>query len=218
MGFGASGQIGKSLVFGAWKGQKYARSYTIPSNPKSTNQQSVRALFSWVHDAYKYLDSAVSDAWVAYAKGKTLTGPNAFTSKNFVALSTYSGTPPKWTGVAANNNDMIFIPAVLGAPPATNLTVTPGATQLALSATAPTLPSGWTITEAIFTIMKQQDPSGETEPNISTTMTDSTDPYSVTFTGLTTAQVYVCSVGWKVLRSDGQVAYGGSFNSTGTPT
>jgi hypothetical protein len=207
MGFEASGQIGKSIVFGKWKGQKYARSYVIPANPQTTGQMTTRNLFAWVHDAYKYLDASVSAAWVAYAKGKPLTGANAFTQKNMVALKG-----------ASVNDDMIFIPAVLGAPPATNLTVTPGATQLGLAATPPALPTGWTITEAIFTVMAQKDPSGETEPNLSVTMTDASSPYSVTVTGLTTAQPYVCSVGWKVLRDDGVVAYGGSFNANGTPT
>lgn len=38
----ASGQLGKSIVFGAWKGVNYVRSYVIPANPQSADQGDLR--------------------------------------------------------------------------------------------------------------------------------------------------------------------------------
>ena len=38
LSLGASGQIGKSLVYFPWKGLDLAREYVVPSNPKSTAQ------------------------------------------------------------------------------------------------------------------------------------------------------------------------------------
>lgn len=57
MSLGASGQLGKALVFFPWKGLDVVREYIIPSNPKSTLQQAQRG----------YLRSAVIDIHAAQA-------------------------------------------------------------------------------------------------------------------------------------------------------
>jgi len=207
LSFDASGQIGSSQVYSTWKGVKYARRYVIPSNPKSVAQVAQRNMFAWVHDAYKYLDAAVTSAWVLYAKGKPLTGPNAWQQKNLVALKGQTVI-----------TDIIFIPAVAGGPPNQATALTPGSGQITAVGTPPTLPTGWSIVEMVATAMKQQDPSGETEPNISFTMTKSTTPWSVVFTGLAHSQAYVVGIGWALTRSDMTPAYGGSTNALTTTT
>lgn len=42
--FSASGQIAKSIVFGAWKGVNYVRKYVIPANPQSSGQGDQRIM------------------------------------------------------------------------------------------------------------------------------------------------------------------------------
>ena len=42
LSLGASGAIGRSIVFFPWKGLDCAREYVIPSNPKSTGQLTQR--------------------------------------------------------------------------------------------------------------------------------------------------------------------------------
>src|SRR5215467_10281648 len=42
LSLGASGSIGKSIVFGTWKGLSYARQYVVPQNPKTTAQTATR--------------------------------------------------------------------------------------------------------------------------------------------------------------------------------
>jgi hypothetical protein len=66
-GFGASGQLGKSLVFGKWKGIDVARRYVVPANPDTTGQSTQRgyltsAVAEW-HDATNVLSAADKAAW-----------------------------------------------------------------------------------------------------------------------------------------------------------
>ncbi|GAI66183.1 unnamed protein product, partial [marine sediment metagenome] len=42
MSLGASGQLGKSLVFFGWKGLDVVREYVIPSNPQTDLQTTQR--------------------------------------------------------------------------------------------------------------------------------------------------------------------------------
>lgn len=208
LSFGASGQIGKSLVFSKWKGVNSTRSYVIPANPKTTAQMTQRNLFQWVHDAYKYLDTNVTEAWIAYAAGKPLTGPNAFASKNMVALKG-----------ASDNLLMIAVPAVLGGPPPATNTSAGGTAKVTVVGTAPVLPAGWSVVHAILFAMKKQAPSGEKEPNPSlTAVIASPGPYTHDFTGLTATDHYVAQVGFKYLRADGKFAYCGSTSVDCTVT
>lgn len=207
MSFNASGQIGKSIVFGKWKGQRYARSYVIPGNPKTTAQTTQRDLFSFVHDLYKYATTDIQAPWIAYTKGKPLTGPNVWSSKNITALKG-----------AANNNNMIFAPSVLGGPPGPTPTYTAGATQITIASADPSIPAGWTVTEFVACVCQQYTTFVETEPAFLFSGTDNTSPYSVVITGLTTAQIYVCGAFFKYLRADGTAAYGPCPNGTATPT
>jgi len=59
LSLGASGQIGKALVFFPWKGLNVAREYIIPSNPKTSGQTTQRG----------YLAAAVLD--IHQAQGTT---------------------------------------------------------------------------------------------------------------------------------------------------
>jgi len=46
LSLGASGAIGKSIVFFNWKGLDVAREYVVPSNPQSTDQTTQRGYLS----------------------------------------------------------------------------------------------------------------------------------------------------------------------------
>ena len=78
----ASGQIGKSLVFGQWKGIDTCRQHVVPANPDTGAQGLVRdrmtaAVASWRN--YITLP-AMRTAWnvAASAMASTLSGFNAF--------------------------------------------------------------------------------------------------------------------------------------------
>lgn len=207
MSFDARGKLANSIVFSSWKGIGVARQYTIPANPKSTAQTTQRGLFSWVHDVYKWLPADIQAAWVAYAAGKPLTGPNAWSSKNITALKGQ-----------ANNNNLLFAPAVLGGPAVGTLTVTPGASQLTVAAADPALPTGWSVSEFMAVCTPQITDFVETEPVLVFSANNAVSPYSVDITGLTTGTTYVVGAMFKYLRSDGKTAYNGAVSTTGTPT
>lgn len=56
----ASGQIGKAMVFGSWKGRNVVRGYTIPANPKSTVQGYVRAALKQISKWVKVVSNKKS--------------------------------------------------------------------------------------------------------------------------------------------------------------
>jgi len=58
LSMGASGQLGKTLVYTPWKGLHNVRTYVIPSNPKSQPQMDQRGYLS---AAVTYIHNAIND-------------------------------------------------------------------------------------------------------------------------------------------------------------
>ena len=83
MSLGASGQLGKALVFFGWKGLDVVREYVVPSNPDTTLQGIQRGHFGdavdLIHDAMADVDHPLGEvdqiayAALASAKGKIMT-------------------------------------------------------------------------------------------------------------------------------------------------
>jgi len=72
MSLGASGALGKALVFFPWKGLDVVREYVVPSNPKSTAQTTQRgyltAVVAAIHTAQALATKALVELdQVAYA-------------------------------------------------------------------------------------------------------------------------------------------------------
>lgn len=59
MSLGASGQLGKALVFFGWKGLDVVREYVIPSNPRTTGQTTQR---DYMTTAVAYIHTAQGHA------------------------------------------------------------------------------------------------------------------------------------------------------------
>jgi len=98
-GFGASGQIGKALVFGTWKGLDVAREYVIPANPNTAAQSTQRgymgeAVDEWHTTGADALEAADKLAWNRYAGvlGR-MSGFNAF-CRTWINERVAGGTPP----------------------------------------------------------------------------------------------------------------------------
>ena len=103
-GFGASGKLGKALVFGTWKGLDVAREYVIPANPQTAAQTTQRgylgdAVDAW-HDATNVLTATDKSAWnrFAGALSSAMSGFNAFT-RYYVNELVAGGTPGHFFGV-----------------------------------------------------------------------------------------------------------------------
>jgi len=69
---GASGQLGKSLVYMSWKGIDDVRQYVIPANPKTVAQTAQRGYFTaavllWHVTVFNAADVAAFNLWAAQA-------------------------------------------------------------------------------------------------------------------------------------------------------
>jgi len=82
--FGASGAIGKAIVYFPWKGLNVVRQYVVPSNPKSDDQiiqrDYLKAAVALIHEAQALaadaLDAADQTAYALY--GSTFPTPRTW--------------------------------------------------------------------------------------------------------------------------------------------
>lgn len=209
LSMGASGSIGKTLVYSKWKGVAYARQHVIPANPRTTKQVNNRSVWSMLGQAWLYAPSAVLAAFNAFAVGKALTGRNKFYSDNQKLLAT--------DPVAEDLTGFVMSPGNNGGLPAQNLLITPASGSLTVSADVPDAPAGWTLVKAHAAALLNQDPtdsfSGEWFYGF-----DASDPYSVTLTGMTNGQEYAVGFFLEWTRPDGKTAYSISLSGVGTPS
>ena len=99
LSMGASGQIGKSMVLGNWRGVKYARQHVVPANPQTVAQQTNRTSFAQLREMWKLAPAVLRAPWDAFASGRKFTGMNAFVGENLrvvgkqADLSNFLGSP-----------------------------------------------------------------------------------------------------------------------------
>lgn len=205
LSFGASGAIAKTMVFSKWKGREYVRRYVIPANPQSAAQTLTRNTFGFANSVWKGAGSDFISTWNLFATGRVLTGRNAFMGQMVSALRT--------------ETDLLlmpFSPGAKGGLAATSVTPTAGSLQISAVVTAPTPPTGWTLTSAVGAVIRDQDP----QSGILFTLVEVEDvaaPFDLIFTGLTASVLYVGGVWLKWAKPDGSVAYGPSINFSDTP-
>jgi len=206
LSFGASGQIGKTVVFGSWRGVKYARQHVTPSNPQTASQTLTRSAFSFLQSVYKVAPVGFTEPWAAYAKGKQLTDRNAFTKFNLPVLR-------EETDLA----NFVFSPGALGGLPPTAVVATPGSGQLSIAITAPSqVPTDWVIAAAHAAVILDQDPQTDSDYEIQEGE-DATSAYVVVITGLAAALQRVGAwLEWT--RPDGLIAYSPSIVTSATPS
>jgi len=78
----ASGAFGGTAVFSSWKGRSYARTKTIPTNPKTGAQVSVRAMMTFLAQVWTTMSDANKATWQALAESVGIPPYNAFISTN----------------------------------------------------------------------------------------------------------------------------------------
>lgn len=206
LSFGASGQIGKTMVYGSWRGRSYVRRHVVPANPQSAEQTITRNAFSFMQSVYKFAPALVTDVWTAAARGKALTARNAFTKASLGLIRGESDL-----------DNLILSGGALGGPPPASATPTPGSGSISVAITAPAvLPSGWTIAKAVAAVIRDQDPDTGILFDI-TAGEDATSAYAVVLSGLA-AELYQVRA-WLVWnRPDGSLAYSPELSTTSTPS
>lgn len=206
LSFDAGGQIGKAQVYSKWRGISVARRYVVPGNPQTIPQQHTRGVFSWLNGVWKTMDAALQAPWLAYSKGKPLTDRNAFQKFNVQPLRGVGTT------YATDATGYIASPGVNGGLAAGGIAASSsGAGALTATLTAPTLPTGWAITNAHAvcfvdkTVWNSVDFTTHYE-------SDNTDPYAPAFTGLPTGNYDVFAF-FEYTKPDGSTAYSPSLHA-----
>lgn len=204
LSFGASGTIAGTQVYSTWRGVPYARRHVIPANPKSPDQTKTRLAFAWLVGVWKLADPRFQEPWNAFSAGRPFVGRNALVSKNNSALRT-----------ATDLTGLIFSPGAKGGLAVPAATFTGGSGTITIAPTAPALPTGWSIVEAVGCAIKGQDPQTAV---LFTSYTgfDATASYSIALT--VPAGAYECATWFKFMKPDGTFAYSPSFNGTATAT
>lgn len=201
LGFGARGQIGKTMVAASWKGVSYMREYVIPKNPQTSAQTLTRAIFTFLSGLWKASSSDFQAPWAAYAEGQPLTDRNALTKFNIPALRAGSDL----TGFVGS-------PGAKGGLPVASLSVAAASDVITATIGAPTLPAGWTISKAVAVAIKDVDPHGNLDYT-SVSGTDAVTPYAPTM-AVAGAGTYLVSAWFVFQKPDMSLAYGPSSNST----
>lgn len=206
LSLGAKGQIGKAVVFDDWKGIKYARQYSVPSNPNTSEQQSTRNVFRFLNEAWLTAPALLRAPWTANAVSQKYTDRNKWISSNLPALRGE-------TDLA----NFIGSPSALGGPPLASLVLATGTTPAAITWTAvpDTTPTGWTLVGVTAAATPDVDPNGEfSGPWVAAQDTTSTFTGSLGGLGEGVDVIVTAFPVWT--RPDGRTAYGASLTAQGT--
>ena len=204
LGFNATGQIAKTMVYGTWRGVKYARRYVIPGNPQTAAQQTTRTTFATLREMWKLMPAIGRAPWTAFATGRPFLNLNAFIGEN---MRVVRGD--------ANFQDYLGSPGARGGlPPLTVVGSTgTGSGEVDVTFTTPSVPSGWTLDNVQAIAFEDQDPSVDFAGNL-VAGEDPTGP--VVLAGLTPATLCVVA-GWlEWTKPNGQKAYSVSLGDTAT--
>jgi len=206
LSFDARGAIAKTQVYSNWKGIPYVRRYTVPSNPQTAEQDLTRNTFRWLNNVWKFMPSASTAAWAAYADSNRFTDRNGFIKQNNGPLRTETDLTL-----------MVLSPSAKSGIVAAGIVTTPGANSITVDITAPALPTGWTIAKGVAAAIRDQDPQTEAFYTV-TAGEDATSTYQVVLSGLTSAVSYLVGAWFVFNRPDGSLAYGQSLQEFETPS
>lgn len=201
LSFSASGTIAGTQTYSKWKGRPYVRQRVTPSNPDTAGQQLTRNAFTWVNNVWKNGPALLQAPWDLYATGQVLTGRNAFVGQNVRALRSQ-------TDLA----NMILSPGAKGGIIPAGIVATGGANQITVDLTAPALPTGWTITQAVVAGIKDQDPQSDVDYTVFSGF-DASSTYQVILTGLEAATDYLVGGWFEYAKPDGSVAYSAALSA-----
>lgn len=206
MSLSAKGTIAKTLTYASWKGIQYARTRVVPANPQSTEQTKTRDVFRYLQDFYKFAPSIAREPWIAATTGIPMTPQNMILSKNVFNLRD-----------ATDLDLMVLSPGARGGIPPTSIVSTPGSGTLTIAVTAPTGPTGWTLTAAQGVVLRDQDPH-DAIVSAPQAIEDTTSAYSLAFTGLTSSVIYQIGVWLKWETPSGDTAYSVALRDQDTPS
>ena len=194
----ASGRFG-GTVHSNWKGIDVVRRFARPTNPDTIAQQDVRNAFRQLSYMYGLLPTETKAAWATFATGKAFIARNKLIGINVPLIAgdaSYSSFLP-------TPGDSSTVPPVAFVP-------TGGNDQITTVITAPSVPTGWTLTGAVAACLNNDaNPSDDTAEAPVLTMSEAIDlatPFAPTITGLIATDYLTWSF-LKWLAPDGSVRY-----------
>lgn len=205
LSFGASGTIAKTQTYADWRGVPYARQRVTPANPKTTGQTLTRDVFAMLNRVWNLAAADFRAPWTANAKGRPFTDRNRFIGDNIKLIRDESDMA-KFEGS----------PGALGGVVASALDLTPSSGEISATLTEPDIPSGWTISSAVFVLLNDGAPD-DLASDASTTKSVSASPWTGDFTDLDAGD-YIVSAWFTFTRPDGSTAYGPSLTEQATAT
>ena len=202
----ASGQLGKAMVLGAWRGVQYARVHVTPANPQTDSQVLRRGVFSNIQDFFKRCGDLSRAPWDAAAVGRPLLGRNLITRFNTTTLKDQADMTD-WIGSPGANAGLAGLLLTLDVATPLHMTAT---------LTTPAEPTDWTLQAAVFSVQPQRAPevlaaTPPTEAEDTGVTADGSGEHDFTLA----AGTYVCSAWLRWLKPDGSIAYGASLTAVG---
>jgi len=97
---GASGSVGKAIVYSVWKGRDYCREYQIPANPNTVLQQNVRKAWDLMVAYWQTQTAPQKLVWDEFAEQFQMSGFNQFMSRGMKEYSIQLTTAVSPTSVA----------------------------------------------------------------------------------------------------------------------
>lgn len=206
LSFDARGKIADTQVYANWRGIPYVRRYTVPANPQTTAQTLTRDIFRNMETRWKQGGPIMRSPWDRFAIGQKFVGRNSYMGKNIQVLRG-----------DVDMADYIGSPGAKGGLPAVSLVLTTvAANGIEAVVVAPAAPTGWTVTAAQATFLKDQTPEA-TVTDVIVEGEDVAAPFSIDVVGLDLV-LYWCQAWIKWAKPDGSVAYGASIADSITVT
>ena len=92
LSLGASGKVGGVLIASNWRGRTYMKKLSIPMNPNTEPQVSVRAMMRFLTQLWAQVDPADQATWDVPATASNITPLDAFVAENLSRWGRF--TPP----------------------------------------------------------------------------------------------------------------------------
>ena len=194
----ATGTIGKTNVYAAWRGIPYVRQHVVPSNPNTAGQIATRTVFSFLNDLYRRYGPLALAPWAAYANGRAFAPRNGQIKQNLPVLR---------SEVALTN--YIASPGALGGPAVAGMVTGAGAIagDVTATITVGALPAGWTLASLVAFAIIDQDPAGALTPDIAEDSNAGPSGTIITLNMDAAGSDYLLC-GWATYtRPDGTIAY-----------
>lgn len=206
LGFDASGQMAKSLVYAKWRGVRYARRYVIPGNPRSVGQTVTRTTFATLREMWKRTGSDIRAPWTAFAKGRPFLDLNAWVGENMRVVR-----------AEVNFQNFLGSPGAKGGLPPVSVVGAAGTLsgEINVEFVHPTVPPDWTLVESVAMAFPDQDPADDfVGPMVSNKA--ASPATTVVLAGLGSAIPSIIA-GWLVwTKPNGETAYSVGLTNTAT--